>query len=1031
MSTEPPPQLPSSPLFVVLQELRKLALDAALCQQILQALADGTAPVLTLLESNSSATAASASALSVAALLASPADAAGTATASAANSNSGGKKKKKRARVSTAAAAAAAAPSLETANVNPVAQGGFWILLATHVLNRLLASLDNQHGDDDNDDGPNHKDNISQVMALLSYFLARVLLPVKVCSDNNSSSSHDRAMQKLLEKACSHRAKSLLGRAILSITVGATTALDHLAAKCTDDDDNDTTLSSSLSLACWIPATLALDMAVRLSRACPKAFASSAGTGTSTTTVTGTTAPGTPATTTTTATASPVTSGGSPTTAAAASPLSPSTPSAHASSASSTTTNAVIFWNQSQAQLEDVAMNIMSDNTDSDNDDDSNGTTYKPQLETMCQELSQDVVDMTRWEVPCLAALLGITPNNNNSNDTAAAAADETEEPSPPAKRAVVGRRKSSRSAGSSTAAAQETHHQTASSAPQGTPNSPHSHPLLRAFQALVSDGGDADDHDDHEKLNTLKMDGRVAAKRWSSMALVWLMQGQRRVLEAMVGMLTRRLEWQRDVWKARTRQDDNNSSNTKKRSSSSTDDMEVDATGQGVVIPGNVALMALVTRLAGIVTETHAQSGSRVPSGGLDAYVRSILPAYQTAAAGATKKAAATTPGKKSAKKAPKAVIPDLRDLATVVLYHMLQAHEDCLEANHQQLGSEGETTVRLVNDEDHGSDDNTDADRNLQTFNPVMRPLVEGLCRAASATASSAAIPSSNFAEQTLGCERLRKIASIFVMQNIREDAMSTTAINIGEALGDLVPRHERPLDVQLVHFAVSQLNACLEKAELNRHGLSGNAGGEAMSDSGEYDANTVASRYGFLEPVPVPEILKPPSAASTATAVTRRGSSRGARSTAPNPPSCSCSYASMLAPDTSKRAQEPEQDDLLALFVRSMVTLDKAEDSKKGPRSKTKKKQSRRGKGPSDDVDLPSPAAKLYSTLLAIVQRAYDGPSVVPPSEKAADRTTKRAAPTAKGLGRKRRKTNDGLAAAGQTDESATTMEENRQR
>ena len=136
-------------------------------------------------------------------------------------------------------------------------------------------------------------------------------------------------------------------------------------------------------------------------------------------------------------------------------------------------------------------------------------------------------------------------------------------------------------------------------------------------------------------------------------------------------------------------------------------------------------------------------------------------------------------------------------------------------------------------------------------------------------------------------------------------------------------------------------------------------------------------------------------------------------------------------MLAPDTSKRAQEPEEDDLLALFVRSMVTLDKAEDSKKGPRSKTKKKQSRRGKGPSDDVDLPSPAAKLYSTLLAIVQRAYDGPSVVPPSEKAADRTTKRAAPTAKGLGRKRRKTNDGLAAAGQTDESATTMEENRQR
>ena len=951
-------------------------------------LVDGTAPVLTLQEgTGEAAVAAAVEMLSMTA----PEDA---------KTKKG--KKKKRARATTNAPTTVSSSSTSSENrVNRVAQGGFWMILATHVLHRLLAALD--ACDDDDDD--HTKENISQVLAVLSYFLARILLPVQqqtpsvaVSTSIHLQTTHDKTMHKLLEKACSHaKAKSLLGRAILSITVGATTALDHLATA--DDSER-----STLSMTCWVPATLALDMAVRLSHSCPKVYASisvesTPTTGTVSTPTAATTSPVTSSPATATTVAAAATTAASP-----ASPSGPASPLASAD-ASGISQRAVTFWNQSQARLEDMAMQgIMTDNNNNSNNEKMTDDKSNPRrMETVCQELCQTVLDMAQWEVPCLAALLGIISGN------AVRGEQEEEEPeddlSPPAKRAA-GRRKSSR--GVTTAG---TASETQSLSHPGASGSV-VHPLLGAFHDLVSEDDDMDGNDSNNdgselrNLNSFKMDGRVAAKRWSSMALVWLMQGQRRVLEAMVGMLLRRGSWQESAWDAQGKNSTDDGGDKKRPAKAALTNSNND-----INIPGNVALVALVTRLAGIVTETHTQSGSRAPSGALDAYVRAILPVYQ-ATAEATTGTKATATKKASAKKPPKVAIPDLRDIATVVLYHLLQAHEDCLEMNFQERGG-GNLAIRLVNDEDHSSVAGTDlgSDKQLRGYNPAMRPIVESLCRAASATA--------NCAEKTQGHEHLRSIASTFVLQNIHRDAMSS---HYPISNAEPAARQERPIDTQLVQFALAQFASCLEKSDSNRRGLADDPG--RMTDSDEYDVGIIANRYDLLEPLPLPVLGQSLLAHASAA---RNGSGRGTKSTAASPqqPAALCTYAGLLQCADGESSKEPREDDFLTLFIRSAITSEATGDKKKSRAKKSRK----HGKGPGHDTETPECARKLMLTLLFIVERSYGGlleykkPDAHILSAKT-DKATKRTAPASKGKGSKRRKTNDGAA-----DESGQTTERTR--
>jgi len=1079
--------LPNSPLFVLLQELHRLALDPEICQKSLQSLAEGTSPVLNLGSPSASVALKLPSPYTTAAAQAAAAAAAATSTTdSVASTNSS--KKKKRARVSASAATAAAksqqqqqVPEAETTQADAVAHGGFWILLATHVLNRLLASMDQYEVVDNttavaaatttgkttkgnknskatkNAKAGNNAKKIktSQLISLLSYFLARVLLPIHAAPSDGSSNSnntsansnanksnHDRIMHKLLEKACSNRARSLLGRAVLSITVAATGALEHLVEStesylCENgsdgNDDDDMEALASLSLACYIPATLALDIVVRLSHASPKAYA-----------------PATPTTAASSASSplSPMSSLANNKAARTASPTASASMPTTASSTTTTEPAGLMFWNHSQSQMEDKAMNLMKE--------------FSTDWDDICQEISQSL-EMTQWEEPCLAALTGIAIPPRTT--TTAAGSTSTAHSSPPAKRSKM-RRKSSRGTGAAdaTPAAASASQQPECSTPTADPGLPAAnHPLLQSFQALLSDSlpdsNSSKPSNPHKAtkstaatakaplahLNGMKMDGRVAAKRWSSMALVWLLQGHRRILEAVLGMMTHRNDWHGVVWL-----DGQDDDNTRKNGSGSKSSACLSTTGVAtVLIPGNVAFMALASRLAGLVTETQLHSGTRAPSGGLDAYIRAILPACQaqSVSLNLTKKSA-TISGKKVTKKSLKTVLPDLRNLATVVLYHLLQAHEDCLEVNFQNLENENgeEVVVYLVNDDDHYSEDldrNSNSPTDLCTlrYHPAMKHVLEGLCRAAAATTGSTAASgvgssaASSFSEQALGMERLYKIASAFVLQNISDDAVAVAVTDDLDSTNDSTPRGQRPLDVQLVHCALKQLAECLEKAEICCSHYAETQTGASIS-GWEFDEEILKRRYHLADQLPIPRFsIRSEVATSTAASTSaRRVKASASKSADANVSASPCSFAGVLALPEDDPTKGPQEDDVLSLFLRSMAGGANSEENKSvAPRAKSKRKQSKRSKESTDTVSRALPTSRLYSKLLDVVQSCYTGLSERKAelgsleASKEPDARKKRRNTPSKEPARKRRKA-DGATAVpvNEADESDSVVE-----
>ncbi|CAB9508930.1 Auxin transport protein BIG [Seminavis robusta] len=908
-------ELPSSPLQILLEELRRLALDPQTCQKCLQALAEGTSPVLNLttagaaIVTTSSAAAASASTNETAAST-TTATATSTASATTTTATAATGKKKKRARSTTPTAAnnkdadsANATTTTTTTTTTPdkVAKAGYWIFLATHMLNRLMAQL--QSADD--------TVQLAQLLSLLSYLLARIVLPAP----------------KLLEKACANRARNLLGRAILSITVAATASLEQMACQ---DGLDDADSMSSLSLACWIPASLALDIVIRFSRVCPKAYASSLATAVA---------------------SSP--------TAAALSPL-----------AQSSESKALTFWNQTQSQLEAHALNIW--------------TVFQTDLIDICQEVSRDIKDIAKWEEPCLMALLGM----NLPPPQTASSSTNTNSPAP-VKRSNS-RRKSSRA---SPAAAETTTAETATSTTIVVVS-----PLIRSFQALLVVEDDKPDtpKSPNAAVNSTKIDGRIAAKRWSSMALAWCIQGQKRVLESLIAMLRRRLEWHANMTAFANEVKDDDDDNNK-----------------SMQVPSNVTFLALASRLVGIVSESHGHSGTRAPSGGLEAYTKNIVPTTLSAATETP-----TTGKKASGKKASKPVLPDLRNVATVVLYNLLQAHEDCLQVNHHQNHA-----LLLVNDDEEvPSDDASDelprppppkkgakkADNEQEEevlgFIPVMRHVIEGLCRAAAGTATPVAgsTAASALAEQAQCMERMQKIAAAFVLQTIRDDAMSATAVDgTPDALDEPVQRKKRPMDVPLIQYALSQFVESLDKHNNNNSN---------RTEEGANSNKSAESIKQLSEPIPVPQMPSAPSAVAPAR---RRSSKAGGDSSPASPPACT--FAGVLASN--------KEEDSLVLVLRAVVA---PVAGGKGKRAEQRRKQTKRGgRAPKDEPQQEAPISNLYTMLLGIVERCYGSETLAEVSsaaspEKSGGQQKKRANSSGKGPARKKRKNSDGSAEETVNDE-----------
>jgi hypothetical protein len=178
--------------------------------------------------------------------------------------------------------------------------------------------------------------------------------------------------------------------------------------------------------------------------------------------------------------------------------------------------------------------------------------------------------------------------------------AEGTKTPSPPAKRARTRRK-------GATAAA------TAASTPSPAKGTYDTSVLHQALETIMED-------------SSQRIDGRVAVKRWSSMALVWLCQGQLQILQCVHKLST-----------AAT-------AKTNKKSHP----LPVEQVSYNI------------NRLVLIAAEAGNHCGLRPPTGGMDQYMRFI----------------AVSQPKKA-----KYVRADIRDWATVCIDDLIQVHRRCLE--------------------------------------------------------------------------------------------------------------------------------------------------------------------------------------------------------------------------------------------------------------------------------------------------------------------------------------------------------------
>ena len=207
-----------------------------------------------------------------------------------------------------------------------------------------------------------------------------------------------------------------------------------------------------------------------------------------------------------------------------------------------------------------------------------------------------------------------------------------------------------------------------------------------------------------------MRMDGRVAVKRWASIALVWLCQGQARILRLTHDLLSEDIQDSDSYWLVQSTH--------------------------------------IACRLLAIISESGNHCGLRPPTGGMEQYVRDIL---------------------NDKRKKMKSVKADIRDWTTLVIYEVIQRHGRCLE----QICVDGQP-VTVVNDDSNSDNNDFDYGRgnrheqssadgssSLEYF-PNLHSLLHQLCRSAAAS-----VGSSSYTDQSDWVKRLTTIAAAFAIQ------------------------------------------------------------------------------------------------------------------------------------------------------------------------------------------------------------------------------------------------------------------------
>ena len=317
----------------------------------------------------------------------------------------------------------------------------------------------------------------------------------------------------------------------------------------------------------------------------------------------------------------------------------------------------------------------------SQNELDTVGAWNIVELASDCNHV-QDVLDsVIKPEKNCVEVLLGAM-NSTASEETESAR-------KPPAKR-------SRRGTGNKSSPAPATTSNSTSSLESFDPN-----PIVIAFEKLC----------DSEKLGT-RIDGRVAIKRFASVAIVWS------------GQLSGQVELLSSVHQLA---ESNN---------------QITATQKSLVM----------SQLICTISDISNHCGSRPASGGIDNYLKTIS---------LTETSASPT---KQKSKAHRRV--DIREWGMVVIYDLIQVHKMCLEEARESASDFSPGVVNEgLNDRDGGQQNSTSEN----FVAPQLKTAIESLCRSASSS-----VPNSSYTEQASWNKAMTSIAAAYVMQLISDPTL-----------------------------------------------------------------------------------------------------------------------------------------------------------------------------------------------------------------------------------------------------------------
>jgi hypothetical protein len=472
------------------------------------------------------------------------------------------------------------------------------------------------------------------------------------------------------------------------------------------------------------------------------------------------------------------------------------------------------------------------------------------------------------------------------------------------------------------------------------------------------------------ENQGSIMIDGRVSVRRWASMTFVWFCQGQQRLLDLVDNLLTNTEYWDSvldcpAVIGLKEAPPPKKSLASRKKGSkrSAAAAAEPVQASPPVHIPGNVSTVALASCLIAIVSETGTTCGIRAPTGGMDTYAAHVLGLDGNTGKGRGRAAAAAA---SVAESLPAWKRPDVRNLASVVIYKLVQAHTSCLRKNCTSPEVFG---CVLVNDDSStgfAASVPMGATRPLfARFYPTVYKSVKSLCSAAANSGDD----STNTSDST---KRLLGIASAFILAS-------------GEQIRNIV-------DAKLYGVAIGQLSDCL-RSIISDDDRSNGPRAIAFDPDEDEEArhSRLIEKYNLVDPLPTPNLLS--------TKPTRKRKKKKLDDTQE---SSVCTFGGMFPQDTTTAGQQQNMSDeeLLSFLIRAVQSS-------------------------SDE----SPPSAMFTELIEIVRCCYDlkEPSSEDTTEDfdvgSKRKGRKRSAPSKASQGkRKRKKVSTEAGEVSQGDESA---------